>query len=109
MRAMFEPRPPVEFLRLAPKPPPRPYTGISQYVGLFETDEPPPRERFLSYKERKAAERAALMKVHAEKVEMEVEDWDPKKDEKATEDPYKTLMVARLSYDTTEKKLRREF
>eukprot|EP00624_Nannochloropsis_granulata_P004879 evm.model.NODE_34650_length_7355_cov_19.795240.3 len=49
------------------------------------------------------------MKVHSEKVELEKEDWDPKKDKKATEDPYRTLMVARLSFDTTEKKLRREF
>ena len=109
MRAMFEPRPPVEFARLPTKPPPQPYSGINQYVGLFETAPPPPREKYISYAERKTAERAALMKVHAEKVELEKEDWDPKKDKKATEDPYRTLMVARLSYDTTEKKLRREF
>merc|ERR1711937_1132073 len=35
--------------------------------------------------------------------------FDPHKDSKATDDPFKTLFVARISYDTTEKKLKREF
>ena len=109
MRPMFDPRPPVEFVRIQQKPAPQAYTGIAQYVGLFETDTPEPNPPFVSYKERKTAERAALMKVHEERLALEKEDWDPKKDGKATEDPYRTLVVARLSYDTTEKKLRREF
>merc|ERR1712139_755130 len=35
--------------------------------------------------------------------------YDPHKDVNASGDPFKTLFVARISYDTTEKKLKREF
>merc|ERR1719223_1105439 len=35
--------------------------------------------------------------------------YDPHKDPNASGDPFKTLFVARISYDTTEKKLKREF
>lgn len=31
--------------------------------------------------------------------------WNPKENNKATEDAYKTLFVAKISYDTTEKKV----
>lgn len=31
--------------------------------------------------------------------------WDPKDDKKASGDAYKTLFVAKISYDTTEKKV----
>lgn len=34
---------------------------------------------------------------------------DPQNNDRATEDPYKTLFVGRLSYETSESKLRREF
>lgn len=33
--------------------------------------------------------------------------WAPKENKKATVDAYKTLFVAKISYDTTEKKVRR--
>merc|ERR1711972_1160547 len=52
---------------------------------------------------------------HKEKVENHksslksmIEKYDPHKDSNATGDPFKTLFVARVSYDTTEKKLKRE-
>lgn len=35
--------------------------------------------------------------------------WDPTKDPNVEGDPFKTLFVARLSYDVSERKLRREF
>lgn len=35
--------------------------------------------------------------------------WKPTEDTKATDDPMKTLFVSRLNYETTEKKLKREF
>merc|ERR1719454_1502435 len=38
-----------------------------------------------------------------------IEKYDPHKDPNAEGDPFKTLFVARVSYDTTEKKLKREF
>merc|ERR1719258_979188 len=35
--------------------------------------------------------------------------YDPHADSNAAGDPFKTLFVARISYDTTEKKMKREF
>merc|ERR1711972_776509 len=53
---------------------------------------------------------------HKEKVENHksslksmIEKYDPHKDANASGDPFRTLFVARVSYDTTEKKLKREF
>jgi U1 small nuclear ribonucleoprotein len=43
------------------------------------------------------------------RIRNEIEEWNPFADEKITSDPEKTLIVARLSYKTTEKSLRFEF
>lgn len=70
---MFSPRPLVIFSQ-----------GIAQYVTLFEKDPPPARQLQELPKERKtrmAAERDAL---NAEKNELLMLDWDPKKNYKAT-------------------------
>merc|ERR1712050_421698 len=40
---------------------------------------------------------------------MGIDKYDPHKDGNVAGDPFKTLFVARISYDTTEKKLKREF
>ncbi|XP_055914402.1 U1 small nuclear ribonucleoprotein 70 kDa-like [Eupeodes corollae] len=45
----------------------------------------------------------------AYKLEREIATWDPQQIAEATEDPFKTLFVARVNYDTSESKLRREF
>jgi len=108
MKMMFEPRPPL------PHKPPQvkrkmpPYTGISQYTSLFEK-ETPKKPEVENPKERKQRLREQLMQANREKNELLVADWDPKRNFKATENAYSTLFVARLSYDTSEKKLRREF
>ena len=43
------------------------------------------------------------------KLEQEIALWDPHTSGNSTVDPYKTLFVARVNYDTSESKLRREF
>ena len=40
MKAMFQPGPPLEFKKKVAKRRNQPYTGVSQYVALFETDAP---------------------------------------------------------------------
>lgn len=85
MKAMFEARPPIEFKRPVTNPPPKVMTGVAGYTALFEKEAPPPREPFVTHRDRKAAEREARMKAHAERQALEVEDWDPKKNAKATE------------------------
>lgn len=106
---MFEPRnfipfkmPPAE--RTLP-----PYTGIAQYVNLFEKTPPPPVEPFVPPEEVKKQMKEKMAATNKEKNAILAADWDPHKNSKATENAYLTLFVGRLSYDTTEKKLRREF
>merc|ERR1712187_996601 len=45
---------------------------------------------------------------HKSSLKSQIEKYDPHKDANAAGDPFKTLFVARISYDTTEKKLKRE-
>jgi len=56
--------------------------------------------------ERRRRERAEQV---AYKLEQEIAVWDPNSQPNTTADPFKTLFVARINYDTSESKLRREF
>merc|ERR1712003_524984 len=47
--------------------------------------------------------------AHKKELKKLIEKYDPHGDANAAGDPFKTLFVARISYDTTEKKLKREF
>ncbi|KNA17060.1 hypothetical protein SOVF_083570 [Spinacia oleracea] len=110
---LFEPRPPLEY-----KPPPEkrkcpPYMGMGQYVNLFPDPEdpeyaPPVKEGETPTQRRARVHQLRLEKGAAKAVE-ELEKYDPQSDANATEDPYKTLFVARLSYETSESRLKREF
>ncbi|KFK28356.1 hypothetical protein AALP_AA8G505200 [Arabis alpina] len=110
---LFEPRPPLEFL-----PPPEKrklpsYTGMAQYVSQFaEPGDPeyaPPKPEV----ELPSQKRERIHKLRLEKgVEKAAEDllkYDPSNDPMASGDPYKTLFVARLNYETSESKIKREF
>lgn len=44
--------------------------------------------------------------MHAEELKEAIAMWKPKDNKRGTEDAYKTLFVAKVSYDTTEKKVR---
>jgi len=59
--------------------------------------------------ERKARRHKERIDAHKEEIKEFLEKYDPHKDANASGDPFKTLFVARISYDTTEKKLKREF
>lgn len=110
--ALFAPREPIPFL-----PPPdnskkktQGYLGVGAFLDLFEDpkDTPPPtrvetREERIERRRRERAEQVAY------KLEREIATWDPNVAATATEDPFKTLFVARINYDTSESKLRREF
>ncbi|KAK7801019.1 hypothetical protein U0070_012076 [Myodes glareolus] len=92
--ALFAPRDPIPYLPPLEKLPHekhhnQPYCGIAPYIREFER-----REKI----ERRQQE-----------VETELKMWDPHNDPNAQGDAFKTLFVARVNYDTTESKLRREF
>ncbi|CAK6969619.1 U1 small nuclear ribonucleoprotein 70 kDa [Scomber scombrus] len=113
--ALFAPRDPIPFLPQLEKLPHekhhnQPYSGIAPFIRHFEDprDAPPPtraetREERLERKRREKIERRQTV------VETELKLWDPHNDPNAQGDAFKTLFVARVNYDTTESKLRREF
>ncbi|KAE8283709.1 U1 small nuclear ribonucleoprotein 70 kDa [Larimichthys crocea] len=113
--ALFAPRDPIPFLPQLEKLPHekhhnQPYSGIAPFIRHFEDprDAPPPtraetRDERLERKRREKIERRQTV------VETELKLWDPHNDPNAQGDAFKTLFVARVNYDTTESKLRREF
>ncbi|XP_018619941.1 U1 small nuclear ribonucleoprotein 70 kDa-like [Scleropages formosus] len=113
--ALFAPRDPIPFLPQLSKLPHekhhnQPYCGIAPFIRHFEDprDAPPPtraetREERLERKRREKIERRQTV------MEDELKLWDPHNDPNAQGDAFKTLFVARVNYDTTESKLRREF
>ncbi|CAN4080047.1 unnamed protein product [Withania somnifera] len=110
---LFEPRPPLEY-----KPPPEKrkcpsYTGMAQFVSHFAQPGDPEYAPPIPEVETPAERRARIHKIRleegAKKAAKELEKYDPSGDPNATGDPYKTLFVARLNYETTESRVKREF
>ncbi|CAG7821103.1 unnamed protein product [Allacma fusca] len=112
--ALFAARDPIPYLppvaKLSHEKPTNGYTGVGPFLRHFENpaDTPPKpivetREERL---ERKRREKAELVTY---KLEQEIAVWDPNEIPTSTADPFKTLFVARINYDTSESKLRREF
>lgn len=112
--ALFAPRDSIPYI-----PPPdklphekksRGYLGVGAFLSEFEDPKntPPPtkvetKEERLERRRREKAEQVAY------KLEREIAIWDPSKIEATTDDPFRTLFVSRINYDTSESKLRREF
>eukprot|EP01018_Ginkgo_biloba_P020959 Gb_12089 [translate_table: standard] len=110
---LFEPRAPLEF-----KPPPEkrklpPYTGMAQFVNNFaEPGDPeyaPPVPEAETRSQRSSRIHRLRLEKSAQKTAEELEKYDPAKDPNVSGDPYKTLYVARLNYETTDQKIKREF
>ncbi|KAH7566423.1 hypothetical protein JRO89_XS08G0157800 [Xanthoceras sorbifolium] len=110
---LFEPRPPLEY-----KPPPEkrkcpPLTGMAQFVSHFaEPGDPeyaPPVQEAETPAQRRARIHKLRLEKGAEKAAEELLKYDPTNDPNISGDPYKTLFVARLSYETTESRIKREF
>ena len=86
------------------------YTGMSQYVNLFDSDAAPlpadipepPSDRRKRAKEERMAQHEVFI---AEQREM----YKPTENPAAKSDPYRTLFVGRLAYETTERNLQRVF
>lgn len=108
---LFEPRPALEY-----KPPPEkrkcpPYTGMAQFVDRFKEDGAyqPPVQKGETPAQRRARIHKIRLEEGAKKAAEELEKYDPNNDPNVSGDPYKTLFVARLNYETTESKIKREF
>jgi len=107
--ALFTPRPPPQHLPPQVDKKKVKLDGCAEYVDNFSTDKPPSREEWESPLERKARRQTERLTAHKDELKDFLAKYDPHKDANASGDPFKTLFVARISYDTTEKKLKREF
>lgn len=110
---LFEPRPPLEY-----KPPPEkrklpPYKGIAQFVSEFaepgDKEYSPPVKTAETPAERRARIHQLRLAKGAEMAAEGLKNYDPNNDPNISGDPYKTLFVARLNYETSESRVKREF
>ena len=83
-RAMFEPRPPLEYKPPIIKKESKPYSGISSYLSFFESTPPPPKEPFETPSERKIRQKEELTRINNEKNELLLSDWKPANNPNAT-------------------------
>lgn len=111
---LFEPRPPLPYV---PPTRPLPHERKNRQFGLLtehidKLEDPrdrPPRPKIETKQEKLERKKREKMEMAAYKVEQNIALWDPNNNPEATSDPYRTLFIGRLNYDTTEAKLRREF
>ncbi|ANQ09010.1 U1 small nuclear ribonucleoprotein [Plasmodium coatneyi] len=106
---LFQARPPLSFHKPIQKKKHEPYSGISEYVNLFEDKEPPPKIKLENAKERKERKKKEKITYNELMLKELRKNYDPFKNEDLTEDPKKTIFIGRLSYDVNEKKLKKEF
>jgi U1 small nuclear ribonucleoprotein len=86
---------------------------MAQFVsGFAEPGDPeyaPPVPTCETRAEKKDRIRQLKLEQGAAKVAEELQKYDPQNDPNVTGDPYKTLFVARLNYETSEQKVKRDF
>ncbi|XP_017095865.2 U1 small nuclear ribonucleoprotein 70 kDa [Drosophila bipectinata] len=112
--ALFAARDPIPFMPPVDKLPhekkSRGYLGVANFMTDFEDPKDTPLPKTVETRqerlERRRKEKAEQV---AYKLEREIALWDPTEIKNATEDPFRTLFIARINYDTSESKLRREF
>ncbi|KEP61972.1 UNVERIFIED_CONTAM: RNA recognition motif-containing protein [Hammondia hammondi] len=107
--ALFQARPPLDPFPAFKKKHTRGYVGLADYVNKFESGPPPPTVPYETPKQRLLRQKRARLLSHLSKQKELIKQYNPKEDKKLTGDPFRTLFVGGISYDTTEKKLRREF
>ena len=78
-------------------------------VFLKDPKDTPPITKIESRDERKERFRRERAENVAYQLEKQIALWDPNTVHNATVDPFKTLFVSRINYDTSESKLKREF
>jgi len=112
--ALFAPRDPIPYMLPLDKLPCEkklpPYQGVAACLSHFEDpkDTPPPT-RVETKDEKRERKRKERQEQVAYQLEQDLALWDPANDPRIGGDPFKTLFVGRVNYDTSESKLRREF
>lgn len=109
---LFAPRPPLKFLPPIDIEPGKRSTpaisGVAQYLSILNTvdDNYTPTESWLQKQQREKKERAIQ---YQKELEEKIKNWNPNTDPQVRGDAYKTLFIARLSYEVVEGDLEKEF
>ncbi|CAB11649.1 RNA-binding domain-containing protein [Schizosaccharomyces pombe] len=110
--ALFAPRPPLRYLPPMDVPPEKRSTprvsGIAKYLKYAQSHDQQyhPTE---SLEEKRLRLRDEKQKQQRERLRSMIKVWDPDHDRHVIGDPYKTMFLSRLSYDTKESDIEREF
>lgn len=113
--ALFSARPPLRYLPPADHAPEdrrtHPITGVAQYLDQLKAKQDPddykPTESWLEKRDRKMLEKQEYQKYITGEGAKVV--YNPKEDPNIRGDPFRTLFVGRLPYETDIKDLEREF
>jgi hypothetical protein len=85
------------------------YTGISQYINNMEVTPAPERICQEIPKEKQEKRRIKKVQKNKDLLESKYSKWDVHSQSGGTDNAYHTLFIGNLSYDTSDKKLKREF
>ncbi|KAL7066530.1 RNA recognition motif family protein [Cryptosporidium serpentis] len=110
----FQARPPLPYIPNIKTKPHRKYEGIADLIqsveSIFDKGLPPIITPFDSPREKREKLRAMKLATYNGELQIKIRGYDPRNTfSDMTDDPYNTLFVGRLSYDTTERTLRKEF
>ncbi|CAD98647.1 U1 snrp Snp1p. RRM domain containing protein [Cryptosporidium parvum Iowa II] len=109
----FQARPPLPYVPYPNRRPHKPYQGLADLINenpdLFDKVNTPP-EPYISKKMRRETEKLQRIQNYMKDMRKKIESYNPMEEnvDNKTFDPYNTLFIARLNYDTTERTLKRE-
>ena len=112
---LFAPRPPLDHLPPPRRPKPKlPLSGVAEYIKEFAAPDdpaysPPPAPKAPNRSERKVLARQAKAAAAEGAAAEAIAGFKPAENLNATRDPFCTLFVAQLAYDTTDEDLRSTF
>jgi U1 small nuclear ribonucleoprotein 70kDa len=108
LQSLFNPRPPLPFIKAPIKPKCRAYTGLADYVDMFEEGEPPARTQSETPQEKRLKDQQHKRELFLSKLEEDTKNYLPK-DYPFDGNPHRTLFVCRLDHETTDIRLKKEF
>ena len=112
IRATFVPNPPLKALPPHKHKRKTVWTGMANYLSLFETTPPPPRKEQPTPKALKKAKQEKKQREHEAELQPKIEAYRKEQRKCGGEyggmNCYHTLFLGRLAYEVTERKLLRE-